>query len=113
MVQGPLREGQIVIERRQGTDRRHAPGAAGQPNEPLSAVAGEALHASFAVGALWQLLLAKGVAGTAESVEVLDQALLFLEKNRAAAPGDGPEAIDHARTRLESLIRLCSEAPRE
>jgi len=76
-----------------------------QLNEMLDTATGEAMYAAFSQAALWALLVRKGIISKNEAKDTIDHILLILEKAREARLGGGPGAIDHARSRLEALLR--------
>jgi hypothetical protein len=69
-----------------------------------AAALGEAMAASLIQTAILVRLVMKGMLDRREALELIDTALLVLESHRQDNMGPGPEAIDHARSRLEALL---------
>ncbi len=65
---------------------------------------GEALYASLCLEAVIVALLGKGLLTPAELRPLIDQALLFVENLRGSR-GGSHQAIDHARHRIENLLK--------
>jgi hypothetical protein len=70
----------------------------------LDTATGEAVYASMSPAALWVLLVRKGVISQ-DAKDTIDHTLLVLERARETRPDGGPRALDHARERLEALLR--------
>ena len=80
--------------------------------DPISAATGDAMAASLLQSSLFVLLVTKGLLSREEAISTVDAILLVLERHRADASGPATGAAgDHARSRLESLIRQLQATP--
>jgi hypothetical protein len=70
----------------------------------VSTALGEAMTSSFLQAAILVRLVAKGVLTKEEAIFLVDTTLLSLERRRIDLDEGGIAAVDHARSRLESLI---------
>ncbi len=78
----------------------------------LAEAGGNALAASLLLSSLLVQFVAKGVLTREEAVSIVDAILLILERHRADPSGPATGAVgDHARSRLESLIRQLQATP--
>lgn len=76
----------------------------------LGAAMGEAMFSGLLLPALWKMLIDNGTVSKESSDAIIDHLLLILERERQRAPGD-LVAIDHARSRLETLLTSRSGLP--
>jgi hypothetical protein len=71
----------------------------------LDVAIGEATGASLLLQAVITRFVMRGILQKDEAVMLVDAVLLLLEKHRQDIDGPGTRAVDHARSRLESLMR--------
>lgn len=77
----------------------------------LDTANGEAMFVGLTMSALWTLLIATGTFPKEQSVDLLDNLLLIVERNQESGAGFGPGATLHARRRLEGLITQLRAIP--
>jgi hypothetical protein len=70
----------------------------------LESANGEAMYASLVLTTLIEVLIQNGALSREQVVHVADSAALILEKHRATIP-NAAGTVDHARTRLEQLLK--------
>ncbi len=70
-----------------------------------AAALGEAMAGSLVQAAVLVRLVTKGVLDRQEAIELIDTTLLVLERHRQDEAGPGAEVMDHARARIEALLR--------
>jgi len=81
------------------------------PIEIGAAALGEAMAGSLVQAAVLVRLVMKGVLDKQEAIELIDTTLLILERHRLDDTGLGTEVMDHARSRLEELLRQLRATP--
>ncbi|HEY6430986.1 MAG TPA: hypothetical protein VIZ17_03320 [Acetobacteraceae bacterium] len=81
------------------------------PVDVSAAALGEAMAGSLVQAAVLVRLVMKGVLDRQEAIELIDTTLLVLERHRQDDTGPGAAVIDHARSRLEALLRQIQATP--
>lgn len=81
------------------------------PVDISAAALGEAMAGSLVQAAMLVRLVMKGVLDRQEAIELIDTTLLVLERPRRDDTGPGAAVIDHARSRLELLLRRIQATP--
>jgi hypothetical protein len=80
----------------------------------IDSAIGEAMAASLLNSSLLVLLVTKGLLSREEAISTVDSILLTLERHRSDPSGPATGAAgDHARSRLESLIRQLQATPED
>lgn len=83
------------------------------PVDISAAALGEAMAGSLVQAAVLVRLVMKGVLDRQEAIELIDTALLVLERHRQDDTGPGAAVIDHARSRLEALLQQIQATPEQ
>ena len=77
----------------------------------ISTVYGDALFTGVIIGPLILMLINTGALPIAGVLELIDATLLSLEKLAHPAEAEGRRHVDHARFRLENLLKLVKSTP--
>jgi hypothetical protein len=70
----------------------------------LESANGEAMYASLTLAALIEVLIQNQALSREQVVHIADSVALVLERHRATVP-NASGSVDHARSRLESLLK--------
>ena len=77
----------------------------------ISTVYGDALFTGVIIGPLILMLIKTGALPIEGVLELMDATLLSLEKLALPAEAEGMRHVDHARFRLENLLKLVKGTP--
>lgn len=80
-------------------------------SERISTVYGDALFTGVLIGPLMLMLIKTGALPIESVLELIDATLLSLEKLAYPAGAEGKQHVDHARYRLENLLKLVKGTP--
>ena len=79
--------------------------------ERISTVYGDALFTGVIVGPLILMLIKNGALTTSEVLELVDTALLSMERISRPVGSESKRHVEQARLRLESLLKLVQGQP--